>query len=398
MLRNTSIVSEPYALIAKTSFGFEDILVEELKNLGAAKIEKLTRAVAFEGNQELMYKVNLWSRVALRVLKPIKKFKAAGETQLYNEIKKIDWSQFMSNEDTLAVDAVVNNSTLTHSLYVALKSKDAIVDQFRDNTGKRPNVDLDKPTLRIHVHIYEDEAEVSLDSSGESLHIRGYREQHGEAPLNESLAAGMVLLSSWDKQSPFTDLMCGSGTIVIEAAMLARNIPPSINRKDFAFQRWADYDSTLWNKILDEAKAGIKDRVDFPITGIDKSYHVLDIARENAKIAGVFDDIDFRSQPFEDYTPASEPGTIVTNPPYGARITDNQNDLFLLYEKIGASLKHRFPGWIAWIFTANREAANHIGLKPSRRIPLYNGPLECRLLKYEMYKGTKRIQKDNPQP
>jgi putative N6-adenine-specific DNA methylase len=389
-------VSETFTLIAKTSFGFEDILAEELKNLGATKIEKLTRAVSFEGDAELMYKVNLWSRVALRILKPIRQFKAAGETQLYNEIKKIDWSQYMSADDTLAIDAVVNNSQLTHSLYVALKSKDAIVDQFRDNTGKRPNVDLNKPTLRVHVHIYEDEAEVSLDSSGESLHIRGYRAQHGEAPLNEALAAGMIIVSGWDKQSPFTDLMCGSGTLVIEAAMLARNIPPSILRKEFAFQRWKDYDQVLWNKIVEEAKAGVKEKVNAPITGIDKSYHVLDIAKQNAIQAGVSDDIDFRSQPFEDYTPKSEPGTIITNPPYGGRITDSEQDLFLLYEKIGASLKHRFSGWTAWIFTANREAANHIGLKPSRRIPLYNGPLECRLLKYEMYKGTKRIGKDQP--
>jgi putative N6-adenine-specific DNA methylase len=196
-------------------------------------------------------------------------------------------------------------------------------------------------------------------------------------------------------KSPFTDLMCGSGTLVIEAAMLARNIPPGTLRKEFAFQRWRDYDGDLWNRVKEESKAGLKENLDFPVTGIDKSYHVLDLAKQNAKIAGVSDNIDFRSQPFEDYTPKSESGTIITNPPYGGRITDNSNDLFLLYEKIGASLKHRFEGWTAWVFTANREAANNIGLKPSRRIPLYNGPLECRLLKYELYKGTKKVKKED---
>jgi putative N6-adenine-specific DNA methylase len=379
-----------FKLVAKTSFGFEDLLAEELTSAGASNIDKLTRAISFEGDNEVLYKANLYSRVALRILKPVKKFPAATEQQLYDEVKKIDWTQFLSADDTLALDAVVNRSQLTHSLYVAQKSKDAIVDQIRDKTGKRPNVELQNPTLRIHVHIYENEAEISLDSSGESLHKRGYRQQQGDAPLNETLAAGMILLSGWDKQSAFTDIMCGSGTIVTEAVMLARNIPPGILRKEFGFHRWKDFDAALWNRIVDEAKAAIKPNLDFPIVGIDKSYRAIDIAKANAHVAGVFDDIDFRSMPFEDYTPKSGAGTIITNPPYGGRITDE--DLFALYKNIGAAFKKRFTGWNAWILTANKEAAAQIGLKSSRKIPLYNGPIECRLLKYEMYQGTRRKQ------
>jgi putative N6-adenine-specific DNA methylase len=384
-------VTDKFPLIVKTSFGFEDILIDELTALGATNIEKLTRAVLFEADTELMYKVNLWSRVTLRVLKPVKKFPAGSEQQLYDEVKKIEWDSYLSADDTLAVDAVVNESNLTHSLYVAQKTKDAIVDMLRDKTGKRPNVELHNPTLRIHIHIYENEAEVSFDSSGESLHKRGYRQQQVEAPLNETLAAAMIMLSDWDKKSAFTDLMCGSGTIAIEAAMMARNIPPGYLKGQFGFHRWKDFDAALWNKLLEEAKAGIKDKLDFHLVAIDKSYQAIDIAKQNAQVAGVLNDIDFYAMPFEDYTPKeNEAGTIVTNPPYGGRITDE--DLFTLYKEIGSALKKKFTGWNAWILTANREAANQIGLRASRKIALFNGPIECRLLKYQMYSGTKKMK------
>lgn len=380
-----------FPLIAKTSFGFEDILIEELNALGASNVQKLTRAVLFEGDMKLMYKVNLWSRVALRVLKPIKKFPAGSEQQLYDEVKKIDWDSYLSAEDTLAVDAVVNESKLTHSLYVAQKSKDAIVDQIRDKTGKRPNIELNNPTLRIHIHIYKDEAEISFDSSGESLHKRGYRQQQVEAPLNETLAAAMILLSEWDKKSALTDLMCGSGTIVIEAAMLARNIAPGLFRKEFGFHRWKDFDSAMWNSLIEEAISEMLDKFDFPIVAVDKSHDAIRMAEQNSKIAGVFNDISFHAMPFEDYTPKETgAGTIITNPPYGGRITDE--DLFTLYKDIGSTLKKKFTGWNAWVLTANREAANQIGLRASRKIALYNGPIECRLLKYQMYIGTKKMK------
>jgi len=378
-------------LIVKTSFGLEDVLMEELKALGAADIEKGVRVVTVEGDQRLMYSINLNSRVALRVLKPIKKFRAANEHELYDEIKKIDWSSYMSVDDTLAVDAVVNKSLMTHSLYVALKTKDAIVDQFRENTGKRPSVDLEKPSLRIHLHINGEEGEVSFDSSGDSLHKRGYRMQTGDAPINESLAAGLILLSGWDKQSPFLDFMCGSGTIVIEAAWMALNIAPGMLRKEFGFQRWKDYDSKLWGEIRDEARLKVLNEITFPITGVDHSMAMISNAKENAKAAGVLDDISFQQMSYESFTPGVQKGTLLINPPYGGRITSG--DLMQLYKGVGDQFKKKYAGWNAFVFTANMEAGKNIGLKPSRKIPLFNGKLECRLLKFEMYDGSRREEK-----
>ncbi len=374
-------------MIAKTSFGFEDLLIEELNKLGATDISKGIRAVSFSGTLETMYKVNLWSRVALRILKPIGSFPASSEDELYNGIKKIDWSQFLSADETLAVDAVTVKSNITHSLYAALKTKDAIVDQFRDNTGKRPDVDLRFPKVRINVHISSNIASVSIDSSGESLHKRGYRVQQGEAPLNETLAAGMVLLSGWDQKSALTDIMCGSGTIVIEAAMIARNIAPGILKNEFGFERWNDFDAELWTKLIAEARNGQLEKLDFPIRGIDKSRQTIQSAIENAKAAGVFKDIEFINMPFEHYTPEEIEQTIISNPPYGGRITDE--NLFSLYKEIGDQLKKKYTG-VAWILTANKEAAGNIGLKASRKIQLFNGALECRFLKFEVYKGSRK--------
>lgn len=375
-------------LIIKTSFGLEDVLMEELRSLGASGIEKGVRVVTVEGDQRMMYNINLNSRVALRVLMPIKKFRAANEHQLYDEIKKIDWSKYMTIDDTLAVDAVVNKSVMTHSLYVALKTKDAIVDQFRDNTGKRPSVDLEKPSLRIHLHINGEEAEVSLDSSGDSLHKRGYRMQTGDAPINEALAAGLIMLSGWNKESPFLDFMCGSGTIVIEAAWMALNIAPGMLRREFGFQRWKDYDSMLWRKVREEAKSKELREFSFPITGVDHSMAMIRNAKENAKAAGVLDDISFQQMSFDNFSPGKEKGTLLINPPYGGRITSN--DLLQLYKSVGDQFKKKYSGWNAFVFTANMEAGKNIGLKPSRKIPLFNGKLECRLLKFEMYEGSRR--------
>jgi putative N6-adenine-specific DNA methylase len=380
-----------FPLLAKTSFGFEDILAEELSRLGAADIRKGVRAVSFSGTLETMYKVNLWSRISLRVLKPVKSFRASSEIELYNGIQTIDWSEFISADETLAVDAVTVKSNITHSLYAALKTKDAIVDQFRDKTGKRPDVDLRFPKIRINVHISNDIANVSLDSSGDSLHKRGYRQQTGDAPMNETLAAGMVMLSGWDQHSPLTDIMCGSGTIVIEAALMARNIAPGSIRNEFGFERWNDFDAELWTKLLTESKECIKDKLDFPIRGIDRSKQAIRAAVSNAQAAGVIDDIEFLDMPFEHYTPDSTTQTIITNPPYGGRITDE--DLFSLYKEIGDQLKKKYSG-IAWILTANREAVAKIGLHASRKIPLFNGALECRFLKYEVYKGSRKPAKN----
>jgi len=375
-------------LVVKTSFGLEDILLDELKAMGVEKAEKGVRVVTIEGDQRMMYKINLCSRVALRVLQPVKKFRAANEHQLYDEIKKIDWSQYMSVDGTLAVDAVVNKSLMTHSLYVALKTKDAIVDQFRDKTGKRPDVDLSRPSLRIHLHINGEDAEVSLDSSGDSLHKRGYRMQTGDAPINEALAAGLILLSGWDKQSPFLDFMCGSGTLVIEAAMMALNMAPGILRKEFGFERWIDFDSKTWSEVKQEAESVRKKEIDFPIIGTDISSMQIQNAKENAGAAGLLKNISFQQMSFENFTPQSGPGTILINPPYGGRITTG--DLLQLYKSMGDQFKKKYPGWKAFVFTANMEAGKNIGLKPSRKIPLFNGKLECRLLKFEMYAGSRR--------
>jgi putative N6-adenine-specific DNA methylase len=377
-----------FKLLAKTTFGFEDLLADEVASFGATNIEKLTRAVTFDGDLEIMYKVNLWSRVSLRILKPVKTFPAGSEQQLYDEVKKIDWSEYLTVDETLAVDGVVSNSVLNHSLYVALKTKDAIVDQFREKSGRRPSVHTSRPKVRINVHISKDVASISLDSSGDSLHKRGYRNQTGEAPINETLAAGMVLLSGWDRKSPLIDFMCGSGTILIEAGLMAKNIAPGIFRNEFGFERWNDFDSELWEKIRDEAKTGELDKIDFPITGIEKSSQTLKTAKENAGNARMVDSIRLHAMSFEEYSPDVDNGTVIINPPYGGRITDD--DLFSLYKAIGDQLKKRYKGFTAWVLTANKEAAKNIGLKPSRKIELYNGSLECRFLKFELYEGSKK--------
>jgi putative N6-adenine-specific DNA methylase len=387
---------ERFELTAKTSFGFEDLLVEELKELGAENIRKATRAVMFEGDLALMYKANLWSRVSLRILKPIATFPASSEQMLYEGVKRTDWSQYLTPDDTLAVDAVVSRSHLTHTLYIAQKTKDGIVDQLRNRLGTRPDVDTSRPTVRVNVHISQDIATISLDSSGESLHKRGYRQQPGDAPLNETLAAGMVLLSGWDKNSDLYDPMCGSGTILIEAALIARNIAPGSYRKEFGFERWNDFDMDLWNEIVEEAKAAQRPQGDLRITGTDKSIQAIRNAVENARAAGLERDIDLISLPFEDYMPDPVPKMIITNPPYGGRITDD--DLFGLYKTLGDTFKKRYQGATAWVLTANREAAHKVGLHPSRKIPLFNGALECRFMKYEMYSGSRKAAKSGEQP
>lgn len=385
MYKNSSEFAE---LIAKTSFGFEDILAEELQKLGAKNIRKSTRAVLFEGNQKIMYEANLWCRTALRILKPIASFPCASEQELYDGIRTIDWSHYLSADETLAVDSVVTRSRLSHSLYISQKAKDGIVDQFRNRAGQRPDVELVRPKLRIHIHLNQDIASVSLDSSGESLHKRGYRQQTGDAPLNETLAAGMILLSGWDMHSPLMDLMCGSATILIEAAMMARNIAPGLFRTEFGFERWNDFDQDVWDEILSDARQKQLASLDFRISGIERSFQVLAYAKENIRFAGLDKDIDLYAMSFEDYTPDIVPSMIITNPPYGGRITDE--DLFSLYKNLGDTFKKKYPGCTAWVLTANKEASHKIGLHPTRKIPLFNGAMECRFLRYVLYSGTRK--------
>lgn len=382
---------QEFQMVAKTIFGLEDILAEELLNLGAKEIEKHNRAVSFIGDKGFMYKANLNLRTALRILKPIKHFKVKDEQQLYNEIKKINWAQYLDVNDTLAIDCVLSSDLFRHSQFLSQKAKDAIVDQFREAFGVRPSVDLDRPTLRINLHIKNDGCTVSLDTSGESLHKRGYREKTNLAPINEVLASGLVLLSGWDKKSTFIDAMCGSATILIEAALIACNIPAGYYREEFGFQRWKDYEPQLWDSIYD---ASIKRISEKPImlTGIEISKNVVRKARENVKLAKLEDVITIHNAAFQDFDPPTGPGVVMMNPPYGERM-HLEEDINGLYQSIGDTFKQKYKGYTGWIISSNMEAFKHVGLRPSRKIVVFNGQLECRFVRFDMYEGTKRVFK-----
>lgn len=377
-------------MVAKTFFGAEEILAGELKNLGAENIQPGTRAVEFTGDKALMYKANLWCRTALRILKPAHFFPAGSEQELYDEVKKINWEQYLDVKSTFAIDAVVNYSNLSHTMYIAQKAKDAIADQFREKFNERPSVSLEDPDLRINIHIYKNQATLSFDSSGGSLHKRGYRDDTNEAPLNEALAAGLIMLSGWDRQSNFVDFMCGSGTILIEAALMAKHIPPNIFRDSFAFEKWKDFDKDLWRQTITDAKSAEIKATGFTITGIDRSVQTLNIAKQNIINAGVGDLVEMHQIPFGIYTPHPGPGTVIINPPYGERLVED--NIQELYKNIGDYLKKKYEGYQAWVLTSNREAAKCIGLHASRKIQLYNGALECRFLKFELYSGSKKAK------
>lgn len=378
-------------LIAKTFAGCEEVLERELIEIGAQNTRILTRAVEFEGDLEVMYKANLLCRTALRILKPYTTFEVTDEHILYNEIRNIDWSEHFSLEQTFAINATLNQSSLTHSLYVALKAKDAIVDQFRDNTGDRPNVDIENPDFRIHLHIYEDKCTLSFDSSGDSLHKRGYRDYTNQAPINEALAAALVILSGWDKKMPLADFMCGSGTILIEAAMYALNIAPNKYKEKFGFESWKDFDAELWKRIRKNATAAEIKPEGLKLFGSDISGAVLEKARMNIQHAGLSDIIKLRKSSFDRFQAPAEEGVLICNPPYGLRI--EPKDILAMYQLMGDTMKHNLRGWTCWIFTGNLEVAKFIGLRPSRKIHLFNGPIECRFLKFNVYAGSKKAAK-----
>ena len=375
-----------FKMTAKTLFGFEELLAEELKQLGALNIKTGMRMVGFEGDNGFMYKANLACRTAIKILKPIHSFRLRNEQELYDGIYKMDWSAFMREDQTLAIDATVFSDFFTHSKYVALKSKDAIVDQFREKTGTRPNIDVDSPDLRINIHINQDECTVSLDSSGASLHQRGYKTATNIAPINEVLAAGLLMLSGWDGQCDFIDSMCGSGTILIEAAMIACNIPANINRKEFAFERWADYDNKLFDTISDNLLKRTRE-FNYSIKGYDIDLSAIRKATDNAKNANLDEYISISHEDFFDSRKENEGKLhMLFNPPYDERIGIKTEEF---YEDIGNTLKRNYPGTTAWMITANLEALKYVGLKPSRKIKVFNGALEARLVKYEMYEGKK---------
>jgi len=384
--------AQPFYMTATTQFGLEEVLAGELRALGA-KIEKVgQRAVEFTGNQQLLYEAVLWCRTAMRILKPFANFYAPDEKALYREVGRIDWQQYIYPEQTFAITAVVNKSNLEHSLFVAQLAKDAIVDQFRNRTGERPNVDVRNPDIRLHLHMLENEVVMSLDASGDSLHRRGYRQQTNAAPLNEVLAAGLLLLTGWDGKKTLIDPMCGSGTLLTEAALIAQRIAPGLyHQGKFGFENWADFDVALWESVRMDARQLRLEEPQAYLAGSDISREFIELARENVAAADLEDFIRLGVRDVaEAKAPAKEaPGLVIMNPPYGERIGE-EAEMEALYKTIGDTLKSSFQEYDAYIFTGNLEAAKRIGLKTSRRVPLYNGPIECRLLKYELYRGTRR--------
>ncbi len=375
-------------MLAKTFFGFEDILATELRNLGAMKVEKGTRSVSFEGDKGFMYKANLCLRTALKILKPITRFFIRNEKDYYQKLYDFAWEKYFSVNQTFAVSVTLQTEMFNHSQYVALRAKDAIVDRFRDKTNKRPNVDTLHPDLQIHIHIQKNEIIVSLDSSGASLHQRGYRAATNIAPINEVLAAGILLLSGWDGQTDFLDPMCGSGTFLIEAAMIACNIPANIHRKEFAFEKWNDYDADLFETIFESC---LKKTREFhhQIMGYDKAPSAVAKAKENLKNANLSEYVEVSQKNFFETRKETKesPLHIVFNPPYNERL---QIDVQQFYESIGNTLKNGYPNTDAWFITSNLEALKYVGLRPSRKIKLFNGKLESKLLNYKMYEGSKK--------
>jgi putative N6-adenine-specific DNA methylase len=380
---------ENFKMIAKTFFGFEEILAKELQQLGAQEVEIGTRMVSFMGDKGFMYKANLSLRTALKILKPIYYFRATNEQSLYKGIQGIDWSKYLSTRTTFVIDTTVHSDNFKHTQFVAQKSKDAIVDQFKAKFGERPSVEKDFPDLRINIHIDRDQCSVSLDSSGASLHQRGYKTATNIAPINEVLAAGMLMLSGWEGQGDFMDPMCGSGTILAEAAMIACNIPANINRKEFAFEKWNDWDNELFDQIMNSLMKKIKE-FHYTIKGYDKAPSAVQKAKDNIKNANLDEYVTVSEQNFFDSAKENQgPLHMVFNPPYGERL-DIQMERF--YREIGDTLKQSYPNTNAWFITANLEALKFVGLKPSRKIKLFNGSLEARLVKYEMYEGSKRTK------
>ena len=373
-------------MTAKTVSGLEELLLQELAAIGAQNLKLLKRAVSFEGDMAVMFRASYCCRTALRVLKPILSFPVVIQDDLYKQIHSIEWEDIFEKNFTLAVDAVIADSVFTNSMFVSLKTKDAIVDRLREKWGTRPSIDLDHPDIRVNVHIFKETCTVSLDSSGSSLHKRGYRRSAGIAPINEVLAAGLVQLSGWDKKRPFVDPMCGSGTLLIEAAMYANQIPPGYFREEFGFMRWKDFDSDLWisvkasedNKIIDSK---------VQIVGSDISDLAIRNVRENIRFAQLEHVITTSVSSFEEAVPPLEPGIMVTNPPYDERLP--VDDIIGFYKKIGDILKIRYAGYDAWVISSDLRALKFIGLHPSRKIPVFNGPLECRFVRFSMYAGKK---------
>lgn len=372
-----------FSMVAKTFQGLEDVLRDELISLGAENVEMGRRMVSFEGDLEMMYKANLCCRTALRILKPIEKFTAYNPDELYDVVRETEWEKYMTPETTFAIDSTVNSEDFPHSKFVTYRVKDGIVDHFRDMSGERPSIRVTDPDITFNVHIIDNRVTISIDSSGEPLSKRGYRDEQTEAPINEVLAAGIIMKTGWRGDCNFADPMCGSGTFLIEAALIAANINPGIYRKSFAFEKWADFDKELFESLYNDDSS--EREFAFKIYGGDIDPEAYQIARKNIKSAQVDDMIELSCRPMSDWTDNPEAGVLVMNPPYGRRL--RPEDMEELYRGIGTNLKRNFPGWHAWIIGLNDEDFDNIGLKPSMKIPMLNGSLECTLREYVLFDG-----------
>jgi putative N6-adenine-specific DNA methylase len=371
----------PQRYFATCGRGIEPILADELRALGAADVAPGRGGVGFAGDLALLYQANLWLRTAVRVLQPILEAPVTSPDELYDAVRSLDWSRYLTPQHTLAVDANVRDSQITHSKYAALRVKDAICDQFLERLGSRPSVDVEQPMVGLNLHVYRDRAVLSLDSSGESLHKRGYRPIQTRAPLNEALAAALVLSSGWRGERPFADPLCGSGTLPIEAAWLALRRPPGLTRRRFGFQGWMDYDVALWTALRDEARRGVAKQLPAPVLASDARGDAVAFATSNARAAGIGHLLRVEKRDVRDFRPPDgAPGVIVCNPPYGERIGE-EKDLVGLYRLLGEVFA-RCAGWTAWVFTGNRRLADAIGLPPAEQVPLYNGRIPCRMLRF----------------
>lgn len=369
-------------IIVKTLKGLEEVLASEIRELGGLDVQVISRAVAFEGSRSLLYKANLQLRTALRVLIPLFEFDAKDENEVYDRIHDHNWTEMIPVDKTFAIDSVVNSETFRHANYIALKTKDAIVDRIRKDKGVRPNVDSVDPDIQLHLHIRNNHVSVSLDSSGDSLHKRGYRQKEGDAPLNEVLAAGLILLSKWDGRTPFTDPMCGSGTLLIEAARYAKNIPPQDLERNFNFKKWIDFDQTVWDTVIEQIKDERKRRsVDIQGSDISK-YHVRN-AEINLRSAGLGRSINVRQDDFFETEARSENSFIITNPPYDYRI--KADDICDFYMKMGYTLKMQYPNSTSWIISGNIDGLKCIGMKPEVNYKLMNGGLDATFSKYTVF-------------
>ena len=379
-----------FKMIAKCLYEFEDELAKELRQLGAMDIQKGVRHVSFVGDIGFMYKANLSLRTAISILKPIFSFKIYNEDDFYNKINAFAWENLIDKNGTFAVESTVNSEIFTHSRYVVFRTKDAIVDRFRDKFESRPSIDTERPDVQVSVHIDRENCEISLNTSGDPLFKRGYKTATNIAPINEVLAAGLLLKSGWAGQCDFLDPMCGSGTLLIEAAMIACHIPPNINREHFAFQKWEDFDENLFEIIKDSTLKKVKS-FNFSILGYDKAPSAVEKSIQNIENANLSDFIEVKRQDFfESHKTTERHLHMVFNPPYGVRL---DVDIPKFYSKIGDTLKQNYPGSSAWFIVADLEAIKHVGLRPSRKIKLYNAKLESRLLNYQIYEGSKKASK-----